>query len=119
MHSETISMPYLTSLLNSNTLYWLIRLIANSLSKKGFEYRKTYVEQLPIPVVTPEKQDEIGKYTLNIQSLYEKLDVVKTPLQKKEIQQRITLLEKEVNNKIYELYELTPGEIQLIEDELQ
>ena len=119
MHSETISMPYLTSLLNSNTLYWLIRLIANSLSKKGFEYRKTYVEQLPIPVVTPEKQDEIGKYTLNIQSLYEKLDVVKTPLQKKEIQQRITLLEKEVNNKIYELYELTPEEVQIIEDEVR
>jgi len=95
-----------------------MKLLCTLLNEKGLRYKKIFMDEFPIPEVSVEKQEQIGKYTLNIQSLYEKLDVVKTPPQKKEIQQRITLLEKEGNNKIYELYELTQEEIQLIEEEI-
>lgn len=114
--SDTYYLPYLTTLFNSNVSFWLMKLLCTLLNEKGLRYKKIFMDEFPIPEVSVEKQEQIGKYTLNIQSLYEKLDVVKTPPQKKEIQQRITLLEKEGNNKIYELYELTQEEIQIIEE---
>jgi len=45
--------------LNSKLAYWLIRHYGPCLGDKGFEFRKIFVEKLPIPQVSREKQEPI------------------------------------------------------------
>ena len=48
MVSSTISLKYLIALLNSKLLFWIFKDICYSLNKKGFQYKKIFIEQLPI-----------------------------------------------------------------------
>ena len=113
-----INIKYLTVLLNSNVLFWLIRLVTSKLSKKGYEYGKTHIKKLSIVLPPLEEQEKIGDMVLNIQELYRQLDYTNNPNTRKELQQRIDTMEEQINRIVYELYNLTDDEIRIIEDDL-
>ena len=48
MTSETINLKFLIALLNSKLLFWYFKDICYSLSTKGFQFKKIFLEQLPI-----------------------------------------------------------------------
>ncbi|MCD7782247.1 MAG: N-6 DNA methylase [Methanosphaera sp.] len=117
--TDNFDLNYLTALFNSNVVCFLIKLSCSTLNKKGLRYKKIFMDELPIPVISPEKQEEIGKNTPIIQELYKQLEKAKTPQSKKELQQRIDVLIDESNEKVYDLFELTPEEIAIIEEEIE
>ncbi|MDO9627411.1 MAG: TaqI-like C-terminal specificity domain-containing protein [Methanobacteriaceae archaeon] len=54
---EEYDLKYLTSLLNSNILYFIFLQISPKLFAKRLRFKKLYVEQLPIYPATPEEQE--------------------------------------------------------------
>lgn len=46
------------------------------------------------------------------------MDCANNPNTQKDLQQRITILEEQINRIVYELYNLTDDEIRIIEDDL-
>lgn len=109
-------LKYLLAIFNNPMIEWLLGCIGHQYGDTGFLLSNQYLKQFPI--VFPKKSviNNINKDVNNIISLHEENKQVKTPQQKKELQQRINILEKEVNRKIYEVYDLTPEEIQIIEE---
>ena len=55
LHSKTINLKYLNSLLTSNLLFWYFKYIGTDYGGKAHPYRKIYIEQLPILI--PEDKD--------------------------------------------------------------
>ena len=58
LHSETINLKYLNSLLTSNLLFWYFKYIGTDYGGKAHPYRKIYIEQLPI-LITEDKDTEM------------------------------------------------------------
>ena len=48
--------------------------------------------------------------------LHEKLQFVKTPVEKTMIERQIAVIDNKINSLVYELYELTDKEIQIVEE---
>jgi len=95
-------MKYLCAFLNSSIAYWYMLKISNTLGK-GRRWFKVFVES--VPIVFPGESDIIclsnlvDKARLAISNETDKLD----------------LIDKEVNSKIYDMYNFTKAEIESIE----
>ncbi len=95
---------YLLAMLNSRLVDWLMRnTIANLLGTKGIQLAKIYVKQIPIPKVSKEKEKEF-------ELLVEKI------LFKKSRNQDTTEAERQIDEMVYALYDLTEQEIRIIEE---
>ena len=87
---------YLLGILNSTTTYFYFSNFAASLGDGAFRWIKQYVEQIPIPKVSDEVE--------------QKIELLIDQIIKNKNKDTVTL-EKEVDNIIYELFELTEEEI--------
>ena len=99
--SETESLKYLTGYLNSTTAHKWIRENCPELQGGTRELSKIFFENIPIPPVTPQNQLPVK----NIESLVEEI------LTKKKQHLTTTVLESQIDQLVYQLYELTPEEI--------
>jgi hypothetical protein len=92
-----------------------------SLLREGYyDYRYQYIELFPI--VTPSKMMEVAITNMvdNILELNKNLKKVENLSDKgKRIKEEIKRIEREIDQKVYELYELTLEEIKLIESKSQ
>lgn len=80
------------------------------------EVKKQHVEQLPIPKSVSEKQEyEIIKYVDQLLQFNEEIKTETLPNKVEQLKNRIEYIEDKLNHIIYELYELTNEEIELIE----
>ena len=98
---------YLTSLLNSRITKWYFPLIASALGEKGQRYFKVFVERIPIPSVSEYNEKiilEINRITNDI-FLWRKEN------------KSINNMEREIDKLVYQLYDLTPQEIAIIEQQ--
>lgn len=95
---------YFLALLNSNVLNWYYANNFSNNSELTVNISKTYLERLPIPSATKEQQQSV-------------IDIVdKILAAKKENPQADTAdLEKQIDQLVYKLYNLTPAEIETIE----
>ncbi len=96
------NLKFLTGVLNSQLSFWYLRQIGSLLGSGGFEFRKIYVEQLPIPQISPATQ----------QSFITLVDKILTA---KQNNQDTTAMEAEIDQMVYKLYNLTKDEIDIIE----
>jgi type II restriction/modification system DNA methylase subunit YeeA len=71
---------------------------------KGFRYKKAYLENLPIPLISKEAQQPF-------------IDLVDIILAKKEKNEDTTTEEKQIDQLVYQLYDLTEDEIKVVEGE--
>ncbi len=96
------SIKYLLAVLNSkyaaNYFYKNIAILDNG----GMQMRQQYIENLRAPQLSSQEQQPF-------------IDIVDKVLLAKEQQQDTTTLEKQVNEMVYKLYDLTPEEIAIIE----
>jgi len=107
---------YLLGLLNSKLIMFYYRNTAQALSKEATRGFSIYVEQIPIPPITPQNQplaDQIVQKVQEILTLTHSPDFETS----KEKQQKVKELEKEIDQLVYKLYALTEEEIRLIEQE--
>ena len=93
----------LLAILNSKMGWWLISKYCTAI-QNGFQLIWKYFGQIPIPQVNP-KQREV------ITSLVNQILTAK----KSDPKADITTLETEIDQLVYQLYELTPEEIKIIE----
>jgi hypothetical protein len=103
------NLKFILGILNSKISNWYMQNISYSLSEGAQRWIKQYVERLPIPPLTPQNQpiaDQI--ITLVDQILSAK---------KQNPEADTSQLEKEIDRLVYELYDLTEEEINIIQGE--
>jgi hypothetical protein len=99
--------PFLTSLLNSDTIQFILEQISATRQNGYFEYKPMYVEPLPIPPATPEDKTRLTALAVACAEAVRKQDAA-----------ALATLESEINRIVYRLFALTPTEIELIESSL-
>ena len=126
------SLKYLLALLNSELIFWYFNLICAESGVGTNRWKKTYVEQIPIPKIDEEKQQTFIKFVDEILESKQKIKDYKILLDeaikndnfdreiklKKELQTLeniCSLNEKEIDQMVYKLYDLTDDEIKIVE----
>jgi adenine-specific DNA-methyltransferase len=105
---------YLLGLLNSKLIMFYYRNTAQVLSGKTTRGFSIYIQQLPIPPITPQTQplaDQIVQKVQEILTLTQSPDFETS----QEKQQKVKELEREIDQLVYKLYGLTEEEIWTIE----
>ncbi len=103
----TTNTKFLTGVLNSKIGWYLADKFADKLDSGGYMMQKAYVEKFPI--VKPTKK--ITHYVSEIEDAVDKI----ISQRKLSLTADVSDLEKKINQLVYQLYDLTPNEIALIE----
>ena len=99
---------YLLSILNSKAVFFYFKLGSVIWGKDGIKWFGSHFDNIPIPVISKSEQESLIKLVKQI---------IK---QKSEKPNSSTLeLEKEIDDLVYKLYDLTPEEIEIIEESLK
>lgn len=109
---------FLLGILNSKLLAFYFRKKYNRQDKTFPEIRIYELASLPIKQINKlqaESKKEIVKYVDLLLKLHEELKEIKLQSKVEQIKQRIEHGEEKINQLVYELYELTPEEIKIIE----
>lgn len=101
---------YLLWVLNSKLVFWYFKTISQSLWEEWLRYTKQYVERIPIP----KKSDKNNEITRQIEEKVIKINSIKGGI----LQSDTSELENQIDDLVYQLYELTPEEIELVEKSL-
>lgn len=109
MISGSTDLRYLTAILNSKIMKWFFPLVATDLGENGSRYFKQFVEILPVPSVDGLK-DNMG--ARNLESLVNQILTLKK--QNKDADTKN--LESQIDQLVYKLYDLTPEEIEIVEN---
>jgi hypothetical protein len=102
------NLKYLIALLNSDCISWIFKSFyaGGGLGGKGYRYKKIFIEQLPIPQLTPQQQQPF-------------IELVDKIIQAKQQGQDSHKYEKEIDQLVYQLYDLTTEEIAHIESSMK
>jgi hypothetical protein len=108
------NLKYLCAILNSNLGFYLFSRFysGGGLGNTGIRYKKNFLEQLPVPEISQEQQKPFIQLVDQILSITKDDDYLKNP----DKQAKVKKLEKEIDKLVYELYELTPEEIKIVEE---
>ena len=102
------NLKYLIALLNSKFISFVFKTFyaGGGLGEEGYRYKKKFLEHLPVPKITKENQnlaDELVKLVNQILALKAQNSSADT-----------SKIEKDIDNLIYKLYNLTPKEIEIV-----
>ena len=108
---------YLLGILNSKLIMFYYRNTAQVLSKEATRGFSIYVEQLPIPPITPQNHPLADQIVQKVQEI---LTLTQFPdfETRQEKQQKVKEHEREIDQLVYKLYGLTEEEIRIVEGEL-
>ena len=105
--SDNVSLRYLLGCLNSSIFNYEFQKIGIFLGH-AFEWKKQYVEQVHITPPTAENRLIVDK----IETLVDEI----LALKKSDLSAATTAQEREIDKLVYELYELTDDEIEIVEN---
>jgi len=115
-------MYYLMGLLNSCLLDNYLKNISTTFRGGFFSYARRFIEKLPIRdidftnVVDVEYHDKIVTLVKNMLSLQNHLIETKTPNEKIMYKRQIDATVDQINKLVYELYNLSEDEINIVKD---
>jgi len=113
--SENISHKFILGVLNSKLTDFYYFQINPEKGEALAEVKKQHVEQLPVPKnVSKEQETEIIKYVDQLLQLNKELQTNTLPQQIEQLKQRIRFCEEKIDKIVYELYELTEEEINIV-----
>lgn len=116
------SWEYILGLLNSKVLEFYLKKSSTSMRGGYYSFESRFICNLPIKIIEnsqvaeKQKHDLIVNLVQQMLSLHEQLNQAHTPPAKKRIQQQITGTDRQINQLVYELYELTDEEIAIVEN---
>lgn len=120
--SETgLSPKYVLGLLNSRLLFWRLHSISNIFRGGWITCTKQYVGTLPIfPIDFSDHSDKArhDRIVISVEqiiSLHNQLSLAKTSQEKTTIQRQIAATDQRIDRLVYDLYDLTDDEIQIVE----
>ena len=96
-----ISYETLLAIMNSSLCWWFLKNTGTVLANGYFRYKPTYLKPFPLPVISLKKDTEIK-------------DLVKKIQQENDIMVR-KIFEEEIDQKIYNLYNLTVEDINIVQ----
>jgi len=123
--SEVYSMPFVLGVLNSKLVEFYYK--KSTVPKAGgyYIYKTTYLKSIPIKILDlkspneKKKHDKIVQLVETMLELNKQLAKTKTSHGKDLLNRQIEMTDKMIDDLVYELYELTPEEIQIVEDSLK
>jgi very-short-patch-repair endonuclease len=98
---------YFLAILNSKVSYFYFKNIGSTLGQSSLRWKKTFVEKIPLPPITPSNEPSVRQ----IEALVDKILAAK----KQNPQANTTNLEKQIDELVYKLYELTEEEVRIVE----
>ena len=107
---------FLLGVLNSRLADFFMRSICSTKQGGYFEYKPMYIRQIPIKVggdIT--NHGQIEKLTHQIVTLHKELPEAKTGHEQDLIRRRIDATDRQIDRLVYELYDLTSEEIEVVE----
>lgn len=119
------SPKYILGLLNSRVLDLFLKNISTTIRGGFFRYFTQFIEQLPIRTIDfsnptdKAHHDKMVSLVERMLNLHKQLATANTPHEKKVIQTQIDATDRQIDNLVYELYDLTEEEIKIIEEATQ
>lgn len=98
---------YLVGILNSSLVRWIFPMISSDLWEKGSRYFKQFVELIPIPLISSKNQEITNKLEWIVTNIME--------IKMSDLKIDTSILERKIDELVYQLYNLTPEEIAIIE----
>ena len=111
-YKTKIKLEFLLTILNSQLMEWFYK--KTTVPKAGgfFIYKVMFLKNIPIKNISPSEQKPFVKLADQILSITKDDDYPENP----EKQARVKELEKEIDKLVYKLYDLTPEEIDIVEN---
>ncbi len=119
--SRAEQLQYWLGLLNSKLLWWFLASTGNVLRGGYFRFKTNYLKPFPVHTINfnnpteKAKHDRIVQLVEQMLALHQQLAEAKTPPQKSMIQKQINVSDRQIDQLVYELYELTAEEIAIVE----
>jgi hypothetical protein len=118
---EKQGLKYLLGLLNSKVLKWYFPFVSAPFRGGWLSANRQFLSQLPIRPIDFKKAGEVKKHDKMVSlveqmlELHKKLAGIKNPDEKTRIQRQIEATDAQIDKLVYELYDLTPEEIKIVE----
>jgi len=115
------SLHYLQALLSSPVLDFYLHQVSSPFRGGYWSYGKRFIEQLPIRTIDfddPEdaaRHDRLVALVLRMLDMHKKLAAASIPADKTLYQRQIDATDRQIDRLVYELYDLTPEEIAIVE----
>ncbi|MDM8558556.1 N-6 DNA methylase [Candidatus Parabeggiatoa sp. HSG14] len=112
---------YVLGLLNSQLLEWFIRQTATQMRGGYYSYEARFIRHLPIRSINfnnptdKANHDKIVKLVEQMLALNKKRDANNDPQTQTVLERRIKATDKQINQLVYTLYDLTAKEIEIVE----
>ena len=110
--SESMDLRYLLAILNSKYANALLDAIRGD---GNIDLNPEYIRNIPIPSATPDQQAQLAKLADQMIETKQKLAAAKSDSDKNLLEQRVELIDSQINSAVYKLYGLTDDEIKVVE----
>ncbi len=116
---------YLLGIINSKVADIIIHSISSTKQGGYFEYKPMYIQQIPIRsidfsnLVDKSYHDRMVSLVDQMLSLHKQLQEARTPHDRTGLQRQIEATDRQIDNLVYELYDLTEEEIKIVEGEMR
>lgn len=109
--SETMDLRYLLAIMNSKYASVLL----TNLRGGDYHIYPEHIRNIPIPSATPDQQAQLAKLADQMIDAKQKLAAAKSDSDKNLLEQRVELIDSQINSAVYKLYGLTDDEIKVVE----
>ena len=115
-------LEYFLGLFNSKYFNYLYRAIAGEKGRVFAQVKFAKLKQLPTRTIDFDNPDDKAKHDKMVKlvdrmlDLHKELAKAKIPAEKTQIQRQITTTDRQINQLVYDLYNLTPEEIKIVEE---
>jgi len=115
------SLGYLLGLLNSRLLRWYFPLVSAPFRGGWLSANRQFLGQLPIRTIDFNDPADVARHdrmvglVTQMLDLHGRLAAEGVPHEKAALQRRIEMTDRQIDRLVYELYELTPEEIAVVE----
>jgi type I restriction-modification system DNA methylase subunit len=120
--SEIYSLQFLLGYLNSKLLEWFLHQYSTTMRGGYYSYESRFIKNLPIRTIDfnnkkdVERHDMVVRLVERMLELNKRLQEAKTPDDKELLSRQIEATDRQIDALVYELYELTPEEIAIVEE---
>ena len=115
---EKFNPYFVTAIFNSKLYTFIYRLYSLENGRILPQVKPAIVKRMPFIDIELNNQKPFIELSNKLTDLKKELQVVKTPQEEKLLKIQIGKVDNQINNKVYELYDLTEDEIKIIEDSL-
>ena len=112
---EQLYKTYL-AILNSSVTWYFLQKTGTSLRGGYFRFKTKYLEPFPLPELDEQTSQKLGNLAEQQLSTHKQLSTVKSEADRKMLEQRVQILDSQINTIVYKLYGLTEEEIKVVEE---